>query len=101
MAKRNPVLLEAGIFVLVVGFGLFLNPFHNEPLWAQWLIGPVMIYLALPTSMVAAAVYFFRTFAQPCSAERLTKTPELNDCIAMSVESFVAQPSTSPTGEAK
>jgi hypothetical protein len=58
MAKRNPVLLEAALLVLFVGFVLFLNPFHNEPLWAQWLIGPV--YLALPVSMVAAAVHFFR-----------------------------------------
>ncbi len=60
MAKRNSLLLEAALLVLAFGFVLFLNPFHNEPLWAQWLIGPVMIYLALPVSMVAAAVHFFR-----------------------------------------
>jgi len=75
MAKqRHPVLLEAGILVLIVGFGLFLNPFHNEPLWAQWLVGPVMIYLALPVCMVAAAAYFFRQPPNSGSPKVATKT---------------------------
>jgi hypothetical protein len=73
MAKRNPVLLEAALLVLAVGFVLFLNPFENEPLWAQWLAGPVMIYLALPVSMVAAAVYFFRPSASPAPPKVPTK----------------------------
>jgi hypothetical protein len=73
MAKRNPVLLEAGILLLIIGFGLFLNPFHNEPLWAQWLIGPVMIYLALPVSMVAAATYFLGHSSNPAPPKGLRK----------------------------
>jgi len=73
MAKRHPVLLEAGIVVLIVGSWLFLDPFHNEPLWAQWLVGPVMIYLALPVCMVAAAAYFFRRPTVPGPPKEPTK----------------------------
>ena len=75
MAKqRHPILLEAGILILIVGFGLFLNPFHNEPLWAQWLVAPVMIYLALPVSMVAAAAYLFRRQTSSGPPKAATRT---------------------------
>ncbi len=73
MVKRNPLLLEAALLVLALGIVLFLNPFENEPLWAQWLAGPVMIYLALPVSMVATAVYFFRPSANPAPPKTATK----------------------------
>ncbi len=73
MTKRNPLLLEAALLVLAIGVVLFLNPFESEPLWAQWLVGPVMIYLALPVSMVAAAVYFFRSSADPAPPKTATK----------------------------
>lgn len=58
MAKSRPRLLEIGVGILIVGSILFFNPFHNEPLWAEWLIGPVLVYLALPIAMVGAAIYF-------------------------------------------
>ncbi len=58
MAKRHRRLLEIGVGILIIGAVLFFNPFRNEPLWAEWLIGPVLVYLGLPISMVGAAIYF-------------------------------------------
>jgi hypothetical protein len=59
MLRRKNVMLEAGLIILAVGCLLFFNPFRHEPLWAEWLVGPVLMYLGLPVAMVGAAIHFF------------------------------------------
>jgi hypothetical protein len=59
--------------MLVVGGALFFNMFHNEPFWAEWMLGPLLFYLGGPLAIVGAAIRFFgRT-----ESELGSKNPEL------------------------
>lgn len=58
MRTHQSLLLKIGLISSIVGFLVFLNPLHNEPMWAEWVLGPVFIYLGLPIAMVGAAVFF-------------------------------------------
>ncbi len=58
MRNNRNLLLKIGLISSLLGFLVFLNPLHNEPMWAQWLFGPVLIYLGLPIAMVGAAIHF-------------------------------------------
>jgi hypothetical protein len=59
MLRRKNMLLQTGLVLLGVGCVVFFNPFHNEPLWMEWLVGPVLMYLGLPLAMVGTAIHFF------------------------------------------
>jgi hypothetical protein len=58
MPGKHNLLFKIGLVSSALGFLVFLNPLHNEPLWAEWLLGPILIYVGLPLAMVGAAVYF-------------------------------------------
>lgn len=58
MRTHQSLLLKIGLISSIFGFLLFLNPLHNEPMWAEWVFGPVLIYLGLPIAMVGAAIFF-------------------------------------------
>ena len=61
MVHHPNKLLNVGLVLFAIGFVLFLNFFHNEPLWVEWLLGPVLMYLGLPMAMVGVAIHFFGT----------------------------------------
>ena len=58
MSSNHNLLLKIGLASTTIGFLVFSNPLHNEPMWAEWLIGPALIYLGLPIAMVGAAIFF-------------------------------------------
>jgi hypothetical protein len=58
VSHHHSLLLKVGLVSSLIGFLLFLNPLHNEPMWLEWLCGPVLLYLGLPLAMVGAAIYF-------------------------------------------
>jgi len=60
MARNQDLRLKIGLVLLAVGCVLFFNPFWHEPMWAEWLLGPVLMYVGLPLAMVGAAIHFFR-----------------------------------------
>ena len=59
MIKRRDTLLLIGVVMLGIGGVLFFIPFHNEPLWTVWLLGPILFYLGGPIAIVGAAIHFF------------------------------------------
>jgi hypothetical protein len=59
MPNRKDILLKAGLFLLALGALIYFHPFHAEPMWMEWLVGPVLIYLGLPLAMVGIAIHFF------------------------------------------
>ena len=61
MLRRRDTLLLIGAVIVAIGGTLvfFSNPFHNEPLWAEWLLGYILIYLGGPLAIVGAAIHFF------------------------------------------
>ena len=61
MFRHQNKLLNFGLVLFVMGFILLLNFTHSEPLWMEWLLGPVLIYLGLPMAMVGMAIQFFGT----------------------------------------
>jgi len=59
MFRNQNKLLNTGLVLFVIGFVFFLNFSHSEPLWVEWLLGPVLMYLGLPMAMVGVAICFF------------------------------------------
>jgi hypothetical protein len=59
MLRRRDTLLLIGAVMVAIGGALFFNPFHNEPLWTEWLLGPILSYLGGPLVIVGAAIHFF------------------------------------------
>jgi len=59
MFTRKDILLKASLLLLVTGCLIHFHPFHAEPVWMEWLVGPILIFLGLPMAMVGMAVHFF------------------------------------------
>jgi len=59
MPSRKDILLIAGLLLLIIGSLIFFHPFHTEPMWMEWVAGPVLIYFGLPLAMVGVAIHFF------------------------------------------
>ena len=59
MLRRRDTLLLIGVAMVAMGGALFFYPFHNEPIWIEWLIGPILFYLGGPVTIVGAAIHFF------------------------------------------
>ncbi len=59
MLRRRYTLLLIGVVMVAIGGALLFIRFHNEPLWAEWLLGPILIYLGGPATIVGAAIHFF------------------------------------------
>src|ERR1035441_8023491 len=59
MLRRRDTLLLIGAVMVAIGGALFFNPFHNEPLWTEWLLGPILSYLGGPLASLGAAIHFF------------------------------------------
>ena len=59
MLRRRDTLLLIGVVLVAVGCTLLFIRFDNEPFWIEWLLGPVLIYLGGPVTIVGAAIHFF------------------------------------------
>lgn len=59
MLTRRDTLFLIGAATVVTGGALFLNPIHVEPLWAEWFVGPVLVYVGLPIAIIGIAIHFY------------------------------------------
>ena len=60
MSRHKDNLLAIGVVMVAAGGFLLANPFRNEPLWTQWLVGPMLFYLGLPLAIVGAVVHLVK-----------------------------------------
>lgn len=56
MHKRHDLLLLIGVAVIVLGGALFLNLLPDEPLWTEWLLGPLVAFAGLVLVIVGIAL---------------------------------------------
>ena len=59
MLRRRDTLLLIGAVMVAIGGALFFIPFHNKPIWTEWLLGPILFYFGGPVAIVGAAIHFF------------------------------------------
>ena len=72
MPSSKDVLLKTGLFLLATGALIFFHPYYVEPMWLEWVVGPVLVYLGLPLAMVGIGVHFFGdTHKTPASLSKL------------------------------
>jgi len=45
--------------MVVNACALYFNPLNNEPMWAEWILSSVLVYVGLPLAIVGAAIHFF------------------------------------------
>ena len=60
MFSGKDILLKAGLLMLALGSLIFFHPFHTEPMWMEWLVGPILFYLGLPIVILGIAIHVFR-----------------------------------------
>jgi hypothetical protein len=60
MFRRRATLFLIAVAMVLIGGKLFLYPFHNEPLWTEWLLAPILLFLGILLAIVGAAIHFFR-----------------------------------------
>ncbi len=58
MFRRRDTLLLIGLATVAIGGWLFLHPYQDEPLWAEWLLAPVLVFLGLLSAIVGATIRF-------------------------------------------
>lgn len=56
MLRRYNLLLFIGVAVFVLGGAIFLNLFPGEPMWAEWLLGPIVAFVGIVSAIVAVAL---------------------------------------------
>ena len=71
MLRRRNMLLLIGVVMVAIGGALFFIPFHNEPFWTEWLLGPMLFYLGGPVAIVGAAIHFFGETANIVASKNL------------------------------
>ena len=47
MFNRRDSLLLLGVVAIAIGGWLFLHPYQDEPLWTEWLLAPVLVFMGL------------------------------------------------------
>ena len=58
MFRRRDTLLLIGVATVAIGGWLFLHPFQDEPLWTEWLLAPVLVFLGLLSAIVGVTISF-------------------------------------------
>ena len=61
MLTRRDTFFVLGAAIVIIGGALFLNPIHNEPMWAEWFLGPALVYVGLPIAIIGIAIHFYRS----------------------------------------
>ena len=56
MLQRQDACLLVGALVILLGGALFLNLFSNEPLWVEWVLGPLLVALGLIVAIVGVVL---------------------------------------------
>jgi hypothetical protein len=56
--KRSTLSVICGAVMLIAGGVLLFGPYEMFPLWAIWLLGPLLWYLGFAISVVGLAVHF-------------------------------------------
>lgn len=56
MLRPHHTLLLLGVAVIVLGGTLFLNLLPSEPLWAEWLMGPIVAFAGLVLVIAGVAL---------------------------------------------
>jgi len=59
MFSRRDVLFLIGVATIAIGCWLFLHPYQDEPLWTEWLLAPVLVFLGLLSAIVGATIHFY------------------------------------------
>ena len=59
MFRRRDTLILIGAATLAIGGWLFLYPYQDEPLWTEWLLAPVLVFLGLMVAIGGATLRFF------------------------------------------
>jgi uncharacterized membrane protein len=59
MPRQCAVLLVIGTVLVILGGALFLSLFHNEPLWAEWLLGPFVVCAGLVMAIVGVSLHCY------------------------------------------
>ena len=73
MLKRHDMLLLIGAAVILLGGALFLNLLPGEPLWAEWLLGPIVAFLGSVLAIVGVALRCYSgDFAPDSNARHAT-----------------------------
>jgi hypothetical protein len=67
MHSGKDVLLKVGLLLLFIGSLIYFHPFHTQPWWMEWFVGPVLFYLGLPLAIVGTAIHVFREGSLPAS----------------------------------
>jgi uncharacterized membrane protein len=65
MFKQIDWLLAAGLTMLVIGGVLVFSPFEAAPVWAIFLVGPLLWYLGFGVIFAGIAAHFFLPSAEP------------------------------------
>jgi len=56
MLKRQDACLLLGVVAVILGGALFFNFSGNEPLWVEWLLGPLVVAVGLVVAIVGVAL---------------------------------------------
>jgi len=56
--RQNTVLVIAAATAAIGGW-LFLHPYQGEPLWAEWLLAPILVFLGILMAIIGVSICFF------------------------------------------
>ncbi len=65
MFRQIDWLLAAGLTMLVIGGVLVFSPFEAAPMWAIFLVGPLLWYLGFGVIFAGIAAHFFMPKSEP------------------------------------
>ena len=71
MFNRRDSLLLLGVVAIAIGGWLFLHPYQDEPLWTEWLLAPVLVFLGLVFGIVALTVHNFAETANTAASKNV------------------------------
>lgn len=69
MFRLRDTLILMGAATLAIGGWLFLSPYQDEPLWTEWLLAPVLVFLGLMGAVVGATIRFFGETANTAASK--------------------------------
>ena len=78
MFNRRDTLLLIGVAAIAIGGWLFLHPYQDEPLWTEWLLAPVLVFLGLVFGIVALTIHNFEETANTAAFKNVPTAAKLN-----------------------
>jgi len=69
MFSRRDMLLLIGVATIAIGCWLFLHPYQDEPLWTEWLLAPVLVFLGLLMAIIGATIRSFGETANTAASK--------------------------------